>query len=143
MTFTGRLNAGMTKCKTVLKNGADNCKLEGMIAEHNKIIKNMKKEIAALTIAKLDEGEEMSPEIMERYAVICESRETIEALEKDRKTTKIVCPECGAKSSAKMNYCGNCGTKLQKEDVDDAAENDIEEVHEEETIEEGNVNEEE
>ena len=143
MTFTGRLNVGMTKCKTVLKNGADNCKLEGMIAEHNKIIKNMKKEIAALTIAKLDEGEEMSSEIMERYAVICESRETIEALEKDRKTTKIVCPECGAKSSAKMNYCGNCGTKLQKEDVDDAAENDIEEVHEEETIEEGNVNEEE
>ena len=91
----------------------------------------------------MKEQEEMSHEIMERYAVICESRETIEALEKDRKTTKIVCPECGAKSSAKMNYCGNCGTKLQKEDVDDAAENDIVEVHEEETIEEGNVNEEE
>ena len=59
----------------------------------------------------MKEQEEMSHEIMERYAVICESRETIEALEKDRKTTKIVCPECGAKkpSGALLYRCDKCG----------------------------------
>ena len=113
MSFTGKLNAGMSNFTKSMKNGADNCRLDGKISEQQKKIKLLTKEIANLAILKLDAGEEMCPEIMERYIAIKESRETIATLEKERKITKVVCPSCGAKTSADMKYCGRCGAEMK------------------------------
>lgn len=110
MSFTGKFNAGMTSLKTSMKNGVDNYKLDGKIAEQKKAIKVLTKEIANLVMVRLEAGDEMYPEIMERYQAIVDAKAAIEELEKERKVTKIVCPSCGAKTSIDMNYCGKCGT---------------------------------
>ena len=121
MTFTGKFNAGMADMTKAMKNAADNYKLDGKIAEQKKLIKMVTREIADLVVLRLDAGDEMAPEIMERYNLIKEARAVIEELEKERKTTKVVCPNCGMKTSAEMNYCGKCGTRV-KEDVEEASE---------------------
>ena len=121
MTFTGKFNAGMADMTKAMKNAADNYKLDGKIAEQKKMIKMVTKEIADLVVLRLDAGDEMAPEIMERYNLIKEARAVIEELEKERKTTKVVCPNCGMKTSAEMNYCGKCGTRV-KEEVEEASE---------------------
>lgn len=112
MSFTGKLNAGMSGIARSMKNGADNCKLDGKIADQQKKIKVLTKEIGNLVLLRLEAGDEMSPEIMERYQAILEAKEEIETLEKDRKVTRIVCPDCGAKTSANMKYCGKCGAEI-------------------------------
>lgn len=112
MSFTGKMNAGMTKFTKSMKDGAYNCKAEGKIAEQQKRIKELTKEIGNLALVRLEAGDEMSPEIMERYAAIKEAKETIEVLENEKKKTVIVCPECGAKTAVGMKYCGVCGTEL-------------------------------
>ena len=66
-------------------------------------------------LKRLDAGDEMCPEIMERYQSILEAKAEIECLEKGRKAVKVVCPECGHKTSVKMNYCGKCGVLLKTE----------------------------
>lgn len=73
MDFTGRLNAGMTIFAQGMKNGADNCKLDGKIAEQQRKIKVLIKEIGNLAVVRLEAGDEMSPEIMERYSAIQEA----------------------------------------------------------------------
>ena len=50
-------------------------------------------------LVRLEAGDEMSPEIMERYSAIKEAKEMIETMEKEKKRTTIVCMECGAKTS--------------------------------------------
>ena len=112
MNFTGKLNAGMSNFAQSMRNGADNCKLDGKIAEQQKRIKVLTKEIGNLVLVRLEAGDEMSPEIMERYQAILAAKEEIEMLEKDRKITKVVCPGCGAKTSADMKYCGKCGSPM-------------------------------
>lgn len=112
MSFTGKFNAGMSSFARGMKNGADNCKLDGKIAEQEKKIKVLTKEIGNLAILRLEAGDQMCPEIMERYLAIQEAKEVIAVLEKDKKATMAVCPSCGAKTSLGMKYCGNCGTEM-------------------------------
>ena len=115
MTFTGKVNAKMAKFTQNMKDGADNCKLDGKIAEQEDKINVLTKEIGNLTVIKLEAGEEMSPEIMERYLAIKEAKEMISTMEKEKKKTVVVCPHCGAKTSVGMNYCGTCGIMLNAE----------------------------
>lgn len=114
MNFTGTLNAGMAKFAKGMKNGADNYKADGKIAEQQKKIRMLTKEIGNLTVVRLEAGEEMSPEIMERYAAIKEAKEMISTLRKDKKRTTTVCRSCGAKTSIDMKYCGVCGECLKE-----------------------------
>lgn len=113
----GTLSAGLTSMKKGMQDGVDSCKLEGKIAEQQKRIKKLTKEIGNLTIVRLEAGDEMSPEIMERFQAIKEARDEIERLEKGRKIVKAVCPNCGHKTSAKMNYCGKCGAVLKEAEI--------------------------
>lgn len=115
MKLTGKLNAGMASFTQSVKNGADNCKLDGKIAEQQRKIKELTKEIGNLAVVRLEEGDEMNPEIMERYLVIKAVKERISELEKERKVSSVVCPICGAKTSAGMKYCGKCGANMMKE----------------------------
>lgn len=114
MNFTGKLNAEMAGFVQSIKNGADNCKLDGQIAEQQRKIKGLAKEIGNLAVIRLDAGDEMSPEIMERYVAIQEARQKISTLEKDRKILSAVCPSCGAKTSIDMKYCGKCGAAMEE-----------------------------
>lgn len=114
MSFTEKFNAEMSNITKIMKNGVDNCKLEGKIAEQQMKIKSLIKEIGNLALVRLDEGDEMCPEIMERYSAIKVARETIEALKKEKKTTKVVCPSCGEKTFSDMSYCGKCGASLKE-----------------------------
>lgn len=114
MNFTGTVNAGMAKFAKSMKNGVDNYKVDGKIAEQQKKIKVLTREIGNLTLVKLDAGDEMCPEIMERYSAIKEAKEMITTLEKEKKRTTIVCQECGAKTSVDMKYCGVCGSCLKE-----------------------------
>lgn len=115
MNFTGKLNAGMTNFAQSMKNGADNCKLDGKIVEQQKKIKELIREIGNLALVRLEAGDEMCPEIMERYIAIKEAKEQITELEKERKVSGTVCPECGIKTSVGMKYCGNCGFDMMGE----------------------------
>lgn len=115
MSFTGTINSGMSKFSRSMKNGVDNCKLNGKIAEQQKKIKVLTREIGNLTIVRLEAGDEMSPEIKERYEAIKAAKEEIATLTKERKVSTVVCKECGAKTSVDMNYCGKCGASLKTE----------------------------
>lgn len=112
MNFTRKINAGMANAVKSMKNGFDNCKVDGKIAEQQKKIKVLTKEIGNLALVRLEAGDEMSPEIMERYSAIKEAKEMIAVLEKEKKATTVVCPNCGANTSATMNYCGICGASM-------------------------------
>lgn len=114
MNFTGKFNASMAKMSRTMKNGVDNCKLDGKIAEQQKKIKVLTKEIGNLALVRLDAGDEMSPEIMERFEAIKEARAEITALEGERKKASIACPKCGAKTTGDMRYCGKCGADMKE-----------------------------
>lgn len=117
MNFTGKFNASMTKMAKTMKNGVDNCKLDGKIAEQQKKIKVLTKEIGNLALMRLDAGDEMSPEIMERFEAIKEARAEITVLESERKKANVACPKCGTKTAGDMRYCGKCGADM-KENAD-------------------------
>lgn len=91
MNFTGKMSAGMTSFKRSMKNGVDNCKLDGRISEQEKIIKELKKEIGNLAFIRLEE---------------------------ERVVVKSVCPVCGAKTYVGMKYCGECGAQIVEEMVE-------------------------
>jgi NADH pyrophosphatase NudC (nudix superfamily) len=115
MEFTEKLNAGVSSLASTIKTGIDTCAAEGKILEQQKKIKQLTKEIGNLVVVKLDEGEEMSPEIMERYKAIVEIRDVIDELEKGKSNAgapAAVCPKCGGKISDGMKFCGNCGADL-------------------------------
>ena len=114
MNFTGSVNAGMAKVAKSMKNGVDNYKVDGKIAEQQKKIKVLTKEIGNLALVRLEAGDEMCPEIMERYSAIKEAKEIISALESEKKVTTALCPKCGAKTSIDMNYCGVCGANISQ-----------------------------
>lgn len=113
MDVAGTINAGMAKATRCMRNSVDNCKADGKIAEQQKKIKVLTREIGNLALVRLEAGDEMCPEIMERYEAIKEAKEAIAALENGKKKTTVVCQECGAKTSINMKYCGVCGTCLQ------------------------------
>ena len=110
------LNAGFESVKKGMQDGADNYKIEGKIIEQKKEIKRLTKEIGTLTILRLEAGDEMCPEIMERFDAIKAAQAEIEVLENSRKTAKLICPGCGAKNSKRMKFCGQCGTALKQEE---------------------------
>ena len=112
MNITGTINAGMSKMARGMRNSVDNCKTDGKIAEQQKKIKVLTKEIGNLALARLEAGEEMSPEIMERYEAIKQAQGKIAAFEGEKKKTTIICEQCGTKTSIEMKYCGACGTSL-------------------------------
>lgn len=112
MDVTGTINAGMTKAARYMRNSVDNCKTDGKIAEQQKKIKALTREIGNLALIRLDAGDEMSPEIMERYEAIKAAKEEIIALESGKKKSTVICQECGAKTSVDMKYCGACGVCL-------------------------------
>ena len=112
MDVTGTINAGMAKAIRNMKNSVDNCKTDGKIAEQQKRIKALTREIGNLALVRLEAGDEMSPEIMERYEVIKAAKNEIAVLKSEKKKTTIICQECGAKTSVDMKYCGACGTSL-------------------------------
>lgn len=112
MSFMGKANAGMAKFSKSMKDGMDNCRTDGKIAEQQKIIKELTKEIGNLTLLQLESGVEMSPEIMERYLAVKDAKEKIVQLENDKKVTSVLCQECGAKTKTGMKYCGKCGAQL-------------------------------
>ena len=114
MDVTGTINAGMAKAVKSMKNGVDNCKTDVKIAEQQKKIKALTREIGNLALVRLEAGDEMSPEIMERYEAIKAAQEEINALESGKKKSTIICQECGAKTAVDMKYCGVCGTSLQE-----------------------------
>lgn len=115
VSVTGKLNAGMSKFTRGMKNGVANCKVDGKIAEQQKKIKALTKEIGNLTLVRLRAGDEMCPEIMERYEAIQEAEERIDKLENSKTTTKITCASCGTKNDAEMNYCGKCGVSIKRQ----------------------------
>jgi hypothetical protein len=128
MEFTDKLNEGVATLTNTVKSGVDTCLLEGKILDRKKKIRQLTKEIGNLAIVKLDEGEEMSPEIMERYSAIVEMRKEIADLEKGKDSANPICPKCGAKILEGMKYCGNCGASLEavveEEDDDEDEEED-------------------
>ncbi len=115
MDIAGKMNAGMSSFAKSMKNGVHNCKVDGKITEQQKRIKLLTREIGNLTLLKLEAGESMSPEIMERYAAIKEAKEAIQTFENERQKTVVICPKCGAKTSVEMKYCGACGVNLSEE----------------------------
>lgn len=114
MNVTGTINAGMAKAARCMKNGVDNCKTDGKIAEQKKIIKALTREIGNLALVRLEAGDEMCPEIMERYNAIKAAKEEIAVLEGGKKKSTVICQQCGEKTSVDMKYCGVCGTCLQE-----------------------------
>ena len=121
MNITGTINAGVTKMTGCMKNGVNNCKVDGKIAEQQKMIKTLAREIGNLTMVRLEAGDEMCPEIMERYEAIKLAKQEIITLEGEKKKTRItktICQVCGAKTSVDMKYCGVCGTALQEKNVE-------------------------
>lgn len=114
MSLTGRFYADMAGMADFIKGGADDCILDGRIAEQQRQIRKLTEEIGNLAVLKLEEGAEMAPEIMERYEVIKEAKQKIEEMKSEKKSAFQECPECGAKVSMNMKYCGQCGAELKK-----------------------------
>ena len=117
MDVTGTINASMTKLARSMKNSVDNCKIDGKIAEKQKMIKVLTKEIGNLALVRLEAGDEMCPEIMERYEAIKSANNEISILQSEKRKSIVICPECGEKTSVEMKYCGVCGTRLQEEET--------------------------
>ena len=118
MDITGTINAGVSKMARGMKNSVDNCKLDGKIAEKQRMIKSLTKEIGNLAVVRLEAGDEMCPEIMERYEAIKSAKEEISILQSEKKKSTVVCKECGAKTAIEMKYYGVCGTCLQEEETE-------------------------
>lgn len=113
MNMTGKFNAGIENIANAMKASNENYKIDTKIAQQEKMIKKMSQEIAKLTLVRLDAGDQMSPEIMERYAMIVEARKQIEALKQDKPVNHTKCPHCNAKNMLGMKYCGSCGEELE------------------------------
>lgn len=116
MNLMDSLNAGVNSAMKAYKNGTENYKVKAAIAEQERIIEKMTKEIGNLVVIDLDNGTELSPAVMERHAAIKEARNIISEIKIEKsEVIKKVCPSCGRKSTSEMDYCGHCGTKLEIE----------------------------
>lgn len=116
MNLMGSFNAGVNSAMKACKNGTETYKIKAAIAEQERIIEKMTKEIGNLVIIDLDNGAMLSPAVMERYEAIKASREIISEMKLEKtEVVKKVCSSCGKKSTGDMIYCGRCGTKLDIE----------------------------
>ena len=110
--WMGKCGAGIASAWNGMKRTAGNTKQDGKIADAESEIARMTREIGNLTVLKLDEGLDLGEEVQERYDAIRAAREMIAAAEADKKHTRVTCPHCGHRTSAKMRFCGVCGKKL-------------------------------
>lgn len=113
--FFGKCGAGMASAANSMKRSAANTKQDGIIADAEKTIQTMTREIGNLTVLMLDGNKTVGPDIKERYMAIVEARKTIQAAEADKVYTKVTCPVCGKKTAAGMHYCGHCGSLIVPE----------------------------
>jgi len=129
MNLMDSINAGVNSAMKAAKNGTENYKAKAAIAEQERIIEKMTSEIGNLVIIDLDNGTNLSPAVMERYAAIKAARDIISEIKIEKpEVVKKVCPSCGKKSTSEMDYCGHCGTKLEveveKDDTDESDDSD-------------------
>lgn len=122
MDIKETLQKGYDKVEEAVKNTVDNCKLEVKIAEKERDIKALTKEIGEIVVAELEGGAVMSDAVMEKYAAIKCAKEAIAELAKDKKVTKVTCPACGEKVPVENMYCGKCGVQVKEETVEETVE---------------------
>ena len=96
-----------------VKNVVTNCKLHGRIAAEEQTIETLTREIGTLALHHLDQGAAMAPEIMERYQAVKESRSAIKTANCEKHSVKVVCSQCGAKTTTGMHFCGACGAEME------------------------------
>ena len=113
--FLGRCGAEMASAGNSMKRGAANTRQDGKIADAEKTIRTMTREIGNLTVLMLDGKRSVGPDIKERYAAILEARKTIEAAQSEKVYARVTCPACGRKAAAGMHYCGFCGSLIAPE----------------------------
>ena len=117
--FMGKCLAGMSSAANSVKTSMGNTRQDGKIAGLEKEISALTMEIGNLTLLRLDAGlggnEPANRPILERYEAIRGAREAIETAEGAKQFKRIVCPHCGAKTSAGLIYCGKCGKRLDEE----------------------------
>ena len=106
----------MASAGSSMKRSAANTKQDGKIADAEKTIQTMTREIGNLTVLMLDGNKTVGPDIKERYLAIAEARKAIQAAEADKVYTKVTCPVCGKKAVAGMHYCGHCGSLIVPEE---------------------------
>ena len=110
--FFGKCGAGVASAGNSMKRSAANTKQDGKIADAEKTIKTLTREIGNLTVIMLDGNKTVGPDIKERYLAIVEARKIIDDAEAQKVYAKTVCPVCGKKTAAGMHYCGYCGSQI-------------------------------
>ena len=76
-------------------------------------------------IAEIEEAKKLREEqkvVAEAEAKVVESEEEAEAQTEETEKTEgdsVICPECGAANEAEMNFCCQCGAKLEKEEKEE------------------------
>lgn len=113
--FFGKCGAGIASAANGMKRTAANTRQDGKIADAEKTIQIMTREIGNLTVLMLDGNKTVGPDIKERYFAIMEARKTIQAAQEDKVYMKVTCPVCGKKTAAGMHYCGHCGSLIVQE----------------------------
>ena len=108
----GKAYAGTARAVKDMKTANDNFRQDGKIADAEKTINVMTREIGNLTVLMLDGNREVGPDIKERYMAIVDARRIIAEAEAGKVHAKIICPHCGKKTTAGMHYCGWCGELL-------------------------------
>lgn len=108
----GKAYAGTARAVKDMKTANANFRQDGKVADAEKTIKAMTREIGNLTVIMLDGNREVGPDIKERYMAIVDARRIIAEAEAEKVHTKTVCPHCGKKTTAGMHYCGWCGELL-------------------------------
>lgn len=136
MDLKEKLQKGYDKVEEAVKNTVDNCKIEVKITEKEREVKTLTKEIGEIVVAELEGGAVMSDAVMEKYAALKEAKMSIEILEGDKKTNKVICPSCGEKVAVEMNFCGKCGAAMKtEEEKSETTEDTVEETAETKTEE--------
>ena len=107
-----KVGAEMAGAGTAIARAAHNTKKDGKIADFEKHIRALTYEIGRLTVLAMDAGTDVGQPVAERYAKITAAREEIRAINRSKRRTKEVCPHCGQKILAGMEYCGACGKLL-------------------------------
>ena len=83
MSIIGKTYAGTAKAVNGMKTANRNFKQEGKVADAEKTISDMTREIGRIATA-----------------------------EAEKVRNKVVCPHCGRKTTSGMHYCGWCGQSL-------------------------------
>lgn len=113
MKFTGKVSSGMSSAGQSMKNSVESYKLAGVVATEEKKICALTAEIGRLALLQLDAGDQMGPQMMERYTAIDAARQRVKTATAEMPTSKVICPKCSGKTILGMQFCGNCGAPLE------------------------------